>query len=92
MLTVFSFLYSTDTNGRRDVLRAIERCAYFDAVAMTLDERADAFINYFEMTHSRMAASSRPHRHATPLLSVYSAPVSEPTITHATHSRENSAK
>ena len=34
-----------------------------------------------------MAALSRPHHHATPLLSVYSAPISEPTITHATRSR-----
>ena len=34
-----------------------------------------------------MAAPSRPHHHATSLLSVYSAPVSESTTTHATHSR-----
>ena len=34
----------------------------------------------------RMAAPSRPHHHATPLLSVYSTPIFEPTTTHATHS------
>ena len=38
----------------------------------------------------KMAAPNRPHHHATPLLSVYSAPISELTTTHVTHSRENS--
>ena len=35
-----------------------------------------------------MAAPSRSHHHATPLLSVYSAPISESTTIHATHSLE----